>query len=44
MPLPRNFPTPQHLRDAFDNYKEWAKNNPQKFIENLQHVQNLLKK
>lgn len=30
MPLPRNFPTPQHLRDAFDNYKEWAKNNPLK--------------
>jgi len=28
MPLPRNFPTPQHLRDAFDKYKQWAKNNP----------------
>ena len=30
MPLPRNFPTPQHLRDAFENYKEWAKSNPLK--------------
>jgi hypothetical protein len=30
MPLPRNFPTPQHLRDAFDKYKEWAKGNPLK--------------
>jgi hypothetical protein len=30
MPLPRNFPTPQHLRDAFDKYKEWAKTNPLK--------------
>ncbi len=30
MPLPRNFPTPQHLRDAFDKYKEWAKANPLK--------------
>lgn len=28
MPLPRNFPTPQHLRDAFERYKEWAKKNP----------------
>lgn len=28
MPLPRNFPTPQHLRDAFDKYKQWAKENP----------------
>jgi hypothetical protein len=27
-----------------ESIKEWAKNNPQKFIENLQHVQNLLKK
>ena len=30
MPLPRNFPTPQHLREAFERYKEWAKNNPLK--------------
>jgi hypothetical protein len=30
MPLPRNFPTPQDLRDAFENYKEWAKRNPLK--------------
>ena len=28
MPLPRNFPTPQHLREAFDAYKDWAKTNP----------------
>lgn len=28
MPLPRNFPTPQHLRDTFEKYKEWAKKNP----------------
>jgi len=27
-----------------DSIKEWAKNNPQKFIENLKQVQNLLKK
>jgi len=27
-----------------ESIKEWARNNPQKFIENLQHVQNLLKK
>lgn len=27
-----------------ESMKEWARNNPQKFIENLQHVQNLLKK
>jgi hypothetical protein len=30
MPLPRNFPTPQHLREAFDAYKDWAKTNPLK--------------
>jgi len=27
-----------------ESIKKWAKNNPQKFIENIQHVQNLLKK
>ena len=27
-----------------DSIKEWAKNNPQKFIDNLTHVQNILKK
>ena len=27
-----------------ESIKEWAKDNPQKFIENLQHVQNILKK
>jgi len=27
-----------------DSIKEWAKNNPKKFIENLKQVQNLLKK
>jgi len=27
-----------------DSIKEWAKDNPQKFIENLQHVKNILKK
>jgi hypothetical protein len=30
--------------DLPDSIKEWAKNNPKKFIENLKHVQNLLKK
>lgn len=30
MPLPRNFPTPDHLREAFNKYKEWAKSNPLK--------------
>ncbi len=28
MPLPRNFPTPEHLKNAFESYKEWAKANP----------------
>lgn len=27
-----------------ESMKEWARNNPQKFIENLKHVQNILKK
>jgi len=26
-----------------DSIKEWAKDNPEKFIENLKHVQNILK-
>jgi len=27
-----------------DSIKEWAKDNPEKFIKNIRHVQNLLKK
>ena len=27
-----------------DSIKEWAKDNPEKFIKNIRHVQNILKK
>jgi hypothetical protein len=27
-----------------ESIKEWAKENPEKFIKNIRHVQNILKK